>query len=40
VVGLLFGGGAAGTTGPYTDNGFFWRLARGYEAHPLGLLSG
>ncbi|HEV3129667.1 MAG TPA: hypothetical protein VGY32_11830 [Solirubrobacteraceae bacterium] len=37
VIGLLFGGGAAGTTGPYTDHGFFWGLARRYESRPLGL---
>ena len=37
VVGLLFGGGAAGTTGDQTDGGFFYRLARRYEAHPLAL---
>jgi hypothetical protein len=37
VIGLLFGGGAAGTTGPDTDHGFFWHLARRYEAHPLRL---
>lgn len=37
VIGLLFGGGADGTTSPYTDHGFFWRLARRYEAHPLSL---
>jgi hypothetical protein len=37
VVGLLFGGGAAGTTSDSTDGGFFYRLARRYEAHPLSL---
>jgi hypothetical protein len=37
VIGLLFGGGADGTTGPYTDGGFFWRLARAYELRPLPL---
>ncbi len=37
VIGLLFGGGAGGTTGPDTDRGFFWRLARRYEAHPMPL---
>ena len=37
VIGLLFGGGADGTTGPNTDHGFFWRLARRYEARPLGV---
>jgi hypothetical protein len=38
VIGLLFGGGATGTTTPQTDGGFFYRLARRYEAHPLTLL--
>jgi hypothetical protein len=37
VIGLLFGGGAAGTTSADTDGGLFYRLARGYEAHPLVL---
>jgi hypothetical protein len=37
VIGLLFGGGAAGTTSAGTDGGLFYRLARGYEAHPLAL---
>jgi hypothetical protein len=37
VIGLLFGGGASGTTGDQTDGGFFYRLARRYEAHPLSL---
>jgi hypothetical protein len=37
VVGLLFGGGADGTTTEQTDGGFFYRLARGYESHPLTL---
>jgi hypothetical protein len=37
VVGLLFGGGADGTTQATTDGGFFYRLARRYEAHPLTL---
>jgi hypothetical protein len=37
VIGLLFGGGADGTTGPDTDHGLFWRLARRYETRPLGL---
>jgi hypothetical protein len=37
VIGLLFGAGAAGCTTPQTDGGFFFRLARRYEAHPLGL---
>jgi hypothetical protein len=35
VVGLLFGGGAAGTTSAQTDGGLFYRLARRYETHPL-----
>jgi hypothetical protein len=37
VIGLLFGGGATGTTSDQTDGGFFYRLARRYEAHPIGL---
>jgi hypothetical protein len=37
VIGLLFGAGAAGDTTPQTDGGFFYRLARRYEAHTLGL---
>jgi hypothetical protein len=37
VIGLLFGGGADGTTSAHTDGGLFYRLARGYEAHPLPL---
>jgi hypothetical protein len=37
VVGLLFGGGATGTTEATSDGGFFYRLARRYEAHPLAL---
>jgi hypothetical protein len=37
VIGLLFGGGAAGTTSDQSDGGFFYRLARRYEAHPLAL---
>jgi hypothetical protein len=37
VIGLLFGGGAAGTTSAQTDGGLFYRLARGYLAHPLSL---
>jgi hypothetical protein len=37
VIGLLFGGGAAGTTSAGTDGGLFYRLARAYEAHPLAL---
>jgi hypothetical protein len=37
VIGLLFGGGATGTTSPQSDGGLFYRLARRYLAHPLGL---
>lgn len=37
VIGLLFGGGADGTTSAMTDGGLFYRLARRYEKHPLGL---
>jgi hypothetical protein len=37
VIGLLFGGGAEGTTSAQTDGGLFYRLARRYEAHPLPL---
>jgi len=37
VIGLLFGAGADGNTTPQTDGGFFYRLARAYEAHPLSL---
>jgi hypothetical protein len=37
VVGLLFGGGADGTTSDQTDGGFFYHLARAYAAHPLPL---
>jgi hypothetical protein len=37
VIGLLFGAGAAGNTTPQTDGGFFYRLARRYEAHPIAL---
>lgn len=37
VIGLLFGGGADGTTSDQTDGGFFYRLAHAYEAHPLAL---
>jgi hypothetical protein len=40
VIGLLFGGGADGTTSDQTDGGFFYRLARLYEAHPLALTAG
>jgi hypothetical protein len=35
VVGLLFGGGADGTTSAQTDGGLFYRLARSYERDPL-----
>ncbi len=37
VIGLLFGGGAEGTTSADTDGGLFYRLARAYLAHPLAL---
>jgi hypothetical protein len=37
VIGLLFGGGATGTTSDQTDGGFFYRLARHYETQPLAL---
>jgi hypothetical protein len=37
VIGLLFGGGAAGTTSADTDGGLFYRLARRYLAAPLPL---
>jgi hypothetical protein len=37
VIGLLFGGGAAGTTSPQTDGGLFYRLSRRYLRHPLAL---
>jgi hypothetical protein len=37
VIGLLFGAGAAGNTTPQTDGGFFYSLARRYEAHTMGL---
>ena len=37
VIGLLFGAGATGNTTPQSDGGFFYRLARRYEAHPLRL---
>jgi hypothetical protein len=37
VIGLLFGGGASGTTSPQTDGGLFYRLSRRYLAHPLAL---
>jgi hypothetical protein len=37
VIGLLFGGGADGTTSAQTDGGLFYRLAHGYLAHPLAL---
>ena len=39
VIGLLFGGGAAGTTSAQTDGGFFYGLARRYEQHPLSLTT-
>ncbi len=37
VIGMLFGGGAPGTTSAQTDGGFFYRLARRYVAAPLAL---
>jgi hypothetical protein len=37
VIGFLFGAGATGCTTAQTDGGFFLRLARRYEQHPLGL---
>ena len=37
VIGLLFGAGATGCTTPQSDGGFFFRLARRYERHSLGL---
>jgi hypothetical protein len=37
VIGLLFGGGADGTTSAQTDGGSFYRLARRYLTHPLTL---
>jgi hypothetical protein len=37
VIGLLFGGGAPGTTSAQTDGGLFYRLARRYFAAPLSL---
>jgi hypothetical protein len=37
VVGLLFGGGADGTTSPQTDGGLFYRLSARYLARPLAL---
>jgi hypothetical protein len=37
VVGLLFGGGADGTTSPQTDGGLFFRLSARYLAHPPAL---
>jgi hypothetical protein len=37
VIGLLFGGGAAGTTSPQTDGGLFYQLSRSYLARPLAL---
>jgi hypothetical protein len=35
VIGLLFGGGAPGTTSDETDGGLFFRLARRYLARPV-----
>ncbi len=37
VVGLLFGGGADGTTSPQTDGSLFFRSSARYLAHPLAL---
>jgi hypothetical protein len=37
VIGMLFGGGAPGTTSAQTDGGVFYRLARRYIAAPLAL---
>lgn len=37
VIGLLFGGGASGTTSAQSDGGLFYRLSRRYLAHPLAL---
>jgi hypothetical protein len=37
VIGLLFGGGADGTTSPNTDGGLFNRLSARYLADPLAL---
>jgi hypothetical protein len=37
VIGFLFGAGATGCTTAETDGGFFFSLARRYEAHPLAL---
>lgn len=37
VIGLLFGGGADGTTSPRTDGGLLYRLSRRYLANPLAL---
>ena len=37
VIGLLFGAGASGNTTAMTDSGFFYKLARRYEQHPLSL---
>jgi hypothetical protein len=37
VIGLLYGGGADGTTSAQTDGGLFYRLAAAYERHPLAL---
>jgi hypothetical protein len=37
VIGLLFGGGAPGTTSAQTDGGLFYRLGHRYVAAPLAL---
>lgn len=39
VIGLLFGGGADGTTSPQTDGGLFYRSSARYLAHPLALTA-
>jgi hypothetical protein len=37
IVALLFGAGASANTTPDTDGGLFFRLARSYYRHPIGL---
>lgn len=37
VIGLLFGGGAGGTTSAQTDGGLFYKLGHRYEARPVAL---
>jgi hypothetical protein len=39
VIGLLFGGGADGTTSPQTDGGLFYRSSARYLEHPLALAA-